>query len=283
MGKFSHILLAVDLDGTFFGTGVSLLEKNLQAIDHFKENGGYFTVNTGRMYTHLLRLLPTASPICNAPVITSNGAYICDFCTGDVLQSTKMDPLSAKEAVMYLQKTHPHVGVRISTADGFLVNANCMSPRIRKDVQSDTFVGEVIPAEEWQTENAEWYKLVVRGEAEELSLIREELYHRYQDVFAFAMSAPTLFEMNDKRCSKATGLSFVADHLQAGTGQKMITVAMGDQENDLPMMMSADLSACPQNATDEVKALATMHLCHHTEGAVAHLIDYLDKIIPFHQ
>ena len=55
----------------------------------------------------------------------------------------------------------------------------------------------------------------------------------------------------------------------------MVTVAVGDQENDLPMLMAADIAACPDNAAEAVKAVCGIHLCHHDEGCIADLIGRL--------
>jgi hydroxymethylpyrimidine pyrophosphatase-like HAD family hydrolase len=89
------------------------------------------------------------------------------------------------------------------------------------------------------------------------------------------MSSPRFFELQKKGCTKATGLRFVADRLAERMGHPVITVAVGDQENDLPMLMAADVAACPDNAVETVKAVCSLHLCDHDEGCIAHLIEGL--------
>ena len=48
MGIFSDILLTVDFDRTLTAPDSTIPERNLEAIRYFIENGGAFTVNTGR-------------------------------------------------------------------------------------------------------------------------------------------------------------------------------------------------------------------------------------------
>ena len=55
----------------------------------------------------------------------------------------------------------------------------------------------------------------------------------------------------------------------------LMTVAVGDQENDLPMLLAADIAACPDNAVEAVKAVCSLRLCHHDEGCIADLIGRL--------
>ena len=48
MGIYSDVLLTVDYDRTLTATDSTIPQRNLEAIRYFMENGGAFTVNTGR-------------------------------------------------------------------------------------------------------------------------------------------------------------------------------------------------------------------------------------------
>ena len=48
MALFSDILLTVDYDRTLTAPDSTIPERNLTAIRYFIDNGGAFTVNTGR-------------------------------------------------------------------------------------------------------------------------------------------------------------------------------------------------------------------------------------------
>ena len=62
---FSDILLTVDFDRTLTATDSSIPERNLEAIRYFMENGGAFTVNTGRSVP-LTKVFRDVVPV-NAP------------------------------------------------------------------------------------------------------------------------------------------------------------------------------------------------------------------------
>ncbi len=277
MADFSHILLATDLDGTFFGRGATLLEKNLEAVAYFKQNGGHFMAATGRVFTNLLCVIPHAEELFNTPSVTSNGAYIYDFQVKRALDATLMNAEALKALVLETQDFNPNIAMRVSTDEGFLVNANRINEMMQREMESPAFVGCTMPAEAWDTANALWYKTVFRGTYPELCEVREKVCPRYSEYFEFCASSPTLFEMQAKGCTKATGVAFVARLMEERLGHPLTVVTVGDQENDLPMLDAAHLSACPENALDVVKATAKLHLCHHGEGAIAELIEYLDK------
>ncbi len=278
MPDFSKYLIITDLDGTFFGKGARLVERNLTAIEHFKAGGGHITAGTGRIPANIPKDIPICGALFNAPAVTANGAFIYDLTNDVCIHSTPMEPRSVKEAVELVQSLTDRVGARVSTGKAFLVNANRMNDAICRDVgERASFGGEILPVEDWETEGALWYKVVFRGEYEDLLPIRPIVEATFGDTFEYSVSSPRFFELQKKGCTKATGLRLVAELLERQCGHPIVTVAVGDQENDLPMLMAADIAACPDNAVDAVKEVCGYHLCHHDEGCIADLIERLSQ------
>ena len=281
MTDLSNYLIVTDLDGTFFGKGARLVERNLTAIDRFKSCGGHITAGTGRIPYNVRKGIPACGELFNAPAITANGSYIFDLQENICLQSTPMDPVATKAAVELVQSLTDRVGARVSMGEAFLVNENRMNDAILRDVgDRATFNGVILPVEDWCVEDARWYKLVFRGESEDLSLIRPIVEATFGDIFEYSASSPRFFELQKKGCTKATGLRYVADRLAEVCGHPVITVAVGDQENDLPMLRAADIAACPANAVPAVRDVCAYHLCHHDEGCIADLIERLEAELP---
>jgi hydroxymethylpyrimidine pyrophosphatase-like HAD family hydrolase len=179
-----------------------------------------------------------------------------------------------------VESLNPNVGMRVSTGQYFLVNRDRLNDAILRDIggDPDAYAGEVLPLSAWRTEGALWYKLVFRGEYEDLSAIRPAVEAAFGEDFEFSASSPRFFELQKRGCNKATGLRFVAHRLAADLGHSVVTVAVGDQENDLPMLMAADIAACPHNAVHGVKAICSRHLCSHDEGCIADLIEGLESL-----
>ncbi len=274
---YSHYLIVTDLDGTFFGKGARLVERNLAAIEQFKAEGGHITAGTGRIPTNIRKGIPACGELFNAPAVTANGAFIYDLARDVCLLATPMDPQATLAAAKLVESLNPNVGMRVSTGKSFLVNRDRLNPAILRDIggDPDTYAGDVLPLSLWETVDAKWYKMVFRGEAEDLLAVRPAVEEAFGDTFEYSVSSPHFFELQRKGCTKATGLRFVADFLTEALGHPMVTVAVGDQENDLPMLLAADIAACPANAVDAVKAACSLHLCHHDEGCIADLIGRL--------
>ena len=279
MSDYSKYLIVTDLDGTFFGQGTRLVERNLTAIEAFKAGGGHITAGTGRIPTNIRKGIPLCGELFNAPAITANGAFIYDLKADVCLRSTPMNPEATLAAARLVESLNPRVGMRVSTGKAFLVNRDRLNSAILRDIggDPDSYAGEVLPLSEWKTEGAFWYKMVFRGEAEDLLAVRPAVEAAFGDTFEYSVSSPRFFELQKKGCTKATGLHFVAEYLAGKLGHPVTTVAVGDQENDLPMLMAADIAACPANAVDAVKTVCDLHLCHHDEGCIADLIERLGE------
>ena len=276
MTDLSRYLIVTDLDGTFFGRGARLVEENLTAMAAFKAVGGHITAGTGRIPANIRKDIPLCGELFNAPAVTANGAFIYDLTADVCLHSTPMDAEATLEAAKLVEALNPRVGMRVSTGRSFLVNRDRINDAILRDIgDPDAYEGDVLPLSEWKTEGATWYKMVFRGEPEELLSIRPAVEAAFGDTFEYSVSSPRFFELQRKGCTKATGLRYVAKRLAEELGHPVTTVAVGDQENDLPMLMAADVAACPENAVEAVKAVCSLHLCHHDEGCIADLIGRL--------
>ncbi len=301
--------MVTDLDATFFSHPSRLSPRNIEAIEFFKAHGGRFTAATGRIPPNIYKAIPTCATLFNAPAITANGAFVYDLTTRTCLRGVPMDAVRAREVAAFVQELSPRVGVRVSLKDGILVNADRLVPAILRDLGAipdgsgvpgasayvtadgvpvegcadphalrlldDGYPRTLLPVADWDPTAEPWYKMVFRGEPEELLAIRPPVEARFGAFFECNASSPRFFELQQKGCDKADGLRFVADLLAKEDGHPIRTIAVGDQENDLPMLRAADISACPANALDAVKAVTDYHLCHCDDGCIGDLIERL--------
>ncbi len=312
MPDFSHMLIVTDLDATFFSHPSRLSPRNIEAIDYFKAHGGRFTAATGRVPQNIRKAIPTCGTLFNAPAITANGAYIYDLSRDRPVLETPLDRRAAEEVLLFVQNLTDRVGMRVSTERGMLVNAHRLVPAILRDMgvippskaapgtgayvtadgqpvagladpatvtpAPDSFC-TVLPLEDWQgAPDENWYKVVFRGEPADLVATRAAVEAAFPDRFEYNTSSPRFFELQRKGCNKASGLLYLSSLFADVDGHRITTVAVGDQENDLPMLRFADISACPSNAMEEVKAVARFQLCHCDEGCIGDLVERLSEM-----
>ena len=270
MGLFSDVLLTVDYDRTLTGPDSKIPERNLEAIRYFMENGGAFTLNTGRSTTTARKLLNTL-PV-NAPMILYNGSACYE--NGQLVDYVPIE-LDMWETVMAVAEAFPELNVEIQALDNhYLVN------------QKENYVNfydklgwghaEAVPG----TDIGPFIKFAVFGEAEEYTLksmftgtpaqiarfreLEQFVAERWGDQVEIFMASPRILDVHAKGVSKGNA----ARRLQKRLGRKIL-VCVGDAANDIPMLDAADYAYCP---ADGVVADRYENVCVCENGAVAEVI-----------
>lgn len=274
--RLDNILFVSDLDGSFLGRNSRLVQKNIDAIEKFKVSGGIFTACTGRIHKRLEETIPHPEKLFNAPAIMSNGACIYDFEEDKSIRDILLDPVSTVEMMRFAHSIAPTVAARITTPDGLLANPEWKNAYVEHDIKFfSTDKTGFKPLCEWNFDDPIWYKAVFRGDAEDIIKMRPLLEENFGAAFHFTASSPKYFEVVPRGCSKADGLRFLKKYCEEKYQKQFITVALGDYDNDLEVLQAADISFCPDNACDSIKAICDYTVCNHDDGAVAEAIDKL--------
>ena len=281
--KFDNILILTDLDGTFLN-GYSLPpENNRKAIEYFKKNGGLFAAASGRIPLDLGSAPSFLPALTNIPSVLCNGAILYDFSKGEIIDEIFLDAEANIELIKKMYGHFPDVGIRVSTKDGvYLVHVNetMHAGYFRKgSYLLEHGLLHVCTPDELPKEN--WYRTSFDAEPEALEEARRFAEKDYSHLFSFMKAWRTVCEFQDIHATKGQGLKRLRDYLIKNrlATEELKVIAVGDNENDLDLLTSADLSACPSNAIDEVKKAAKWQLCDNNEGCIADLIERLDRIV----
>lgn len=259
--KYRGYLICSDMDRTLKSSDGSISTENLEAIRMFQENGGRFTVVTGRNAAHIAEYADQFVP--NAPICALNGAYIYDAQQQRVLYHGK---LTMRE------ETLRRILDLLTEFEGGLKWFRVISDMDLIDYYS---LDEV-----WANRatvcNGRWSKvLTVWADPEttwtaEQKLIQSEL----NEVFAFARSWEVGLEFNAlSDCKGAAAL-----RLKEMLPDVQKVVCIGDYENDLSMIRDADLGVAVSNAIPEVLAVADRITVSNNESALAALIESLPPL-----
>ena len=120
-------------------------------------------------------------------------------------------------------------------------------------------------------------KIVCTFEAEE-DLAAFKAHCRKLPLFKntyIANSWNTGLEFNSLDGTKGSAIKFIKDFLP----HIHTCVAIGDYENDIPMLKAADIAVCVGDGSKEVKEKADLIVANAKEGAVADLIRILEEKI----
>lgn len=264
-GKFSGILLVSDVDGTLLTKEHILPKNNIDAINYFINNGGLFTIATGRPSQSIEVLLKDVH--INIPGIVFNGGGIYDFNKKEYLWSIFLNN-SAKEIVRLIIERFPQIGIVIySGKTMFAPVENEQYYRLANAEKSASLVCDLeeIPFP--------WFKIVFIGEMKHLEKLSEFLKFCEIDEFDLVFSNYYLFEILPKGCSKGNALKLLPSKANINVNK---IIALGDYYNDIELLKNADISAVVENAPEEIKNLAHIITVSNDKGAVADLIKFLD-------
>ena len=272
MGIYSEILLTVDFDRTLTAPDSTIPQCNLDAINYFIENGGAFTVNTGRsvpMYQSKLDLVPV-----NAPLLLYNGSAAYDrerkeFTFAEAIDLPMIGTLKkAMElfpdlAVELQGKSRHYLFEQNEMWEKYNLHNGCPYAFCALEEAPEPFLKFTLYGQLRDVTVADLY----RGTAEEFAAMDEaerKLKEVFGDKCAVFRAANRIIDVHAKGVSKANA----ARRLQKELGRKIL-VCVGDGENDVSMMQAADYAFCPGDAIIRDRF---PNVCGCAEGAVADVI-----------
>lgn len=252
MGIFDGILILSDYDGTFAGAGGRVVERNIEAIEYFKANGGHFTFSTGRLPSMMSVVFPGFRELANAPLIMSNGALVYEPSEDRILRESWFDGVFGRKMADDILAHFPSICFSVYPDD-----MRFHGDELPKDIPGD-----------------HWHK--VRFDKNDPPLVlacRDYLTDNYSNTYNVFRSWYNVVEVVDKGSAKGNCIDFIKNYLRDCGQGEMTAFCIGDFENDIDMLKRADHAFCPSNAIDEVKTLCEKVLCDHDAGAIADLIE----------
>lgn len=267
MKKFNNILICTDLDGTLLDDEKRISAENIEAIEYFKRNGGYFTFVTGRMPFFVSDIYNKIHP--NAPFgcINGGGLYDCERQEYIWNQEMSREVISMLECV---DKELPSIGIQVNTPRNvFFSKDNDTMIEFRRATGLPNL------ACGYKEVTEPFSKIVFACREDEIaplvSLLRS---HPMADRFDFIRSEKTLFEILPKGINKGAAVKRLAEHLKIDIRN---TVALGDYDNDVAMFEAAGIGIAVENACPEAKAAADFITVSNNEHAIAQVIYDIER------
>jgi len=277
MGIFSDILLTVDFDRTMTGPDARIPERNIAAIRFFMENGGAFTINTGRSLP-MTKVFRDIVPV-NVPLLLYNGSAAYDTEAGRILEE-KPIALDQARTIRRAMALFPDMTVEIQGLDAhyifeenpawdaFSEGNSCswghakpeddLGPFLKFSLYGRLDCADVSALYQYTPEEIARF-----DEAEQQC---RDYFGDFCEVFR---AAPKILDIHARGVSKANA----ARALQRKLGRRIL-VCVGDGENDVSMLDEADFAFCPCDAI-VADRYETVGPC--ADGAVA---DVIYKKIP---
>lgn len=274
MGIFEGCLLASDLDGTLIH-GDIIPKRNIEMIKFFTEEGGIFSVATGRSPSAVDGVLNSFENI--GPSVFTNGSIIYDYSKKQLLNQTFMT-IDCNKAINEILNFGVNVGIQVHH------NGKVYVPHMTENLKlhiNYEFIKHIdISLDE--ANNMPLNKIMYCIDEQDRV---EEIYEKLNELNLncdFVITSATLFgkflkfiEQCPKHVTKVIGLKYLLDTFRIKKGNFF---AIGDYYNDLTMIKSADIGATVADAPQDIKAASDFVCGPAKDGAVADFIEYLSNI-----
>jgi len=277
MPDFSDILLTVDYDRTLTAPDSTIPERNLEAIRYFMENGGAFTVNTGRSVP-MARAFIDRVPV-NVPLLLYNGSGAFDPNTKELSLLYEI-PLDQGKTLRECMALFPDLTVELQGVeahyrftenpawDAYSVHNNCTHAAAEPEDDLGPFLKFSVYGAFHDVTVASMFDSTPE-ETARMDAAEAMLRERFGASVEVFRAATRIIDVHAKGVSKIRA----ARALQKQLGRKWL-VCVGDAENDRLMLEGADYAFCP---ADGILADSFENVCVCAEGAVA---DVIYKKIP---
>ena len=269
MAKFDGVLFYTDYDDTLYNSAHTVSPENHAAIRYFMENGGRFSIATGRAHRTFTPQIEKEGLVLNAPVVLSNGAALYDYGAGRYLVETCLDGGTPARMAELCQAFPDLAFEAYHGEDIYVHNPNRVTMAHLAKVGSPYLAA---PIGEMPTP---WTKVIMEQSQPYLKEVQARLLGRWGEHYEVIFSNPVLLELTAKGCHKGAMAAKAAELLHISPEN---LYCMGDNQNDIPMLALSAIPFAPSNCAPEVRDWGARVLGSCDEHAVAQAIEILDKI-----
>lgn len=267
---FKGMLLVSDIDGTLAEL-TEIPQNNIEAINRFIALGGTFTLCTGRPKCALTEILPQLK--VTAPIITINGGYVYSPQDDTVLFGAEL-PESVRDFVFALLERFDQVGAMLVEPDNYWVirwgDESIEGVAQRRDMYMREGCCRMYSEEEGPKR---WHKVVLIVPPEQILTVRAYVEEQNPQGFYPVQSDAFYLELVPQGISKGRGMKMIQQALGLTKA-----AAIGDRENDKPMLELADFSAVPKSGDPDLQKEVDFIVDSCENGAVADFICRLEQI-----
>lgn len=262
-------IVFTDFDDTLLNTDKSVSEKNRNALEHLLKQGHYLAYTTGRPLQGAKKLLKKNNlPTKNCYLLCFQGCFLYDLEREEVVETHPMNQEKMLKLVRFLQERD--IYLEAFGKECFYCFADTEATKRYSGITDEAY--QVIEDSAILRQEPIYKVMAIDfQEKETLLKLQQDMQTNTDFEFESFFSADWFYEFCGKGQNKGTGLKILAEKLQIPIED---TIAVGDEENDLSMILAAGTGCAVKNAKASVKSVADYVTCFdNNEGAVAEVIE----------
>lgn len=264
-------LIALDLDGTLLDEDKAVSEPNARALRRAAEKGIRIVISSGRILPEALRCVSGLEAV--SCISACNGAFIKDLPSGATIYAKDIERAAYAEAIGLIRRFGAFgavYGEETVYLESRSLGFHSFSSRFMDGLVAKRRIVDDMMRE---TADATWpkYKIFsMAPNADDLAKLRFEI--EKVPGLESTRSSGSNVEIMAKGVNKGDALRRIASFY--GVPRDAV-VAIGDEENDIPMFSAAGIPIAMGNADPHVKRAAARVTLSNAEDGVAEAIGEL--------
>lgn len=256
-------LVAVDMDDTLLDGTLQVSPRTCEAIRKAQEQGVVVTIATGRMFSSAL---PFAHQLnIEVPIITYNGGMVRYPSSKEMVYHEFIEGEVGNRIVELFRQRGWYLQSYMN--DELYVVERCDKA---KGYEKLAGIQAVAVGDEFYSMKHEATKMLSIAEPHEIQEIQRVVNKEFSGKIFAATSKATYLELTHPSVNKGHALEMLATKL--GIRREEI-MAIGDSNNDYPMIEYAGFGVAMGNASERVKAIAQAVTAHNNAHGVAEAIE----------
>ncbi|SFB27898.1 Cof-type HAD-IIB family hydrolase [Clostridium frigidicarnis] len=251
-------LMCTDMDGTLLNGNHEISRESIEVIKKAHDKGVKIAVCTGRLHSSAFYFANLLG--INAPVISSNGAFIREKDRDKVIYKKTIDKNSLQEILKVCKEYN--LNPYFHTPNRVMGEKEMHSAKIYMDFnkhlpKEEKIHIDIIKEDQWD-EIFEKYKheivkaIVIEDKnSKALKYAKDKLKKVEQLEVVSSMS--NNFEIMNREVSKGRAVETLAKYYNISKDE---IICIGDNENDISMIKYAGLGIAMENGCDEIKKVA---------------------------
>jgi len=257
-------LVAVNMDGTLLTPDLEISKETVEIVRKVIEKGVIFTLSTGRMY---LAAMPFAKLLdLDVPIITCNGALTKCSRTGNIYDMKLIPEQYLSEIIDYC--CDAGLSPSIYSDDDIFIQKGSRNMHLHE--QLDHATPRVM--DDFRTLlNSPVIKIMYSSnDPYILEQQTHKLFEMYKDKVTFYFSLPYFVEIVNKDANKRNALENIASKFNV---KREEIIAVGDNFNDMDMIMYAGLGVAMGNSPQYLKDAADFVSRSNDEDGVRYVLE----------
>lgn len=264
----AYKIIFTDLDDTLLNSEKKISPVDKDAIMRAQKAGVKFVLASGRPTFAMYDLAKELElDKYGSFILSFNGSIITECSTGKNIFEASLTKEDLHLMYDFAKKNNTHI---LTYLDDKVVSET-QSEYIDVEVTLTKMPHNLVKSFK-EAVNKPSAKCMLLEEPTYLKEVEKKLKDMYGDKYSIAISKPFFLEVTKLGVDKGLSLKRLVEMLGLKIEE---SIAVGDSYNDLPMLKTAGLAACVENANEDIKKVCSFISKSNDDGGIAYLIDKL--------